>query len=122
MPVCAGRAGWQHSYRNPPCRDGRRVRSRGALAGNECRDRISIWEDGLDTKTILVSDDGPIRTITLNRPQRRNAMTPEMQMELISTFEETAQSGCRVVVLSGAGDAFCAGLDLSALEGAENET
>jgi methylglutaconyl-CoA hydratase len=76
----------------------------------------------LDTKTIVVTDDGPIRTITLNRPQRRNAMTPEMQMELIAAFEEAAQSSCRVVVLAGAGDAFCAGLDLSSLEGAKDET
>ncbi|HEY1768204.1 MAG TPA: enoyl-CoA hydratase-related protein [Terracidiphilus sp.] len=76
----------------------------------------------MDTKTILISDDGPIRTITLNRPQRRNAMTPEMQMELIAALEEAAQSSCRVVVLCGAGAAFCAGLDLSALQGAEGES
>ncbi|HZP05998.1 MAG TPA: enoyl-CoA hydratase-related protein [Terracidiphilus sp.] len=71
---------------------------------------------GLDYKTILVANDGPVRTITLNRPQRRNAMTPEMQTELLSAFEETAQSRCRVLVIAGAGEAFCAGLDLSALE------
>ena len=70
----------------------------------------------MDHKTILVADDGLVRTITLNRPQRRNAMTPEMQTELLSAFEETALSSCRVLVLAGAGDAFCAGLDLSALE------
>jgi methylglutaconyl-CoA hydratase len=79
-------------------------------------------EKRLDYRTILVSDNGPIRTITLNRPQRRNAMTPEMQMELISVFEETAVSECRVVVLSGAGEAFCSGLDLSVLEKLHGET
>jgi methylglutaconyl-CoA hydratase len=67
-------------------------------------------------QTILVSDSGPIRTITLNRPERRNAMTPEMQMELIAAFEATAASNLRVLVLTGAGDAFCSGLDLSALQ------
>jgi methylglutaconyl-CoA hydratase len=76
----------------------------------------------LDYTTILVADNGPIRSIVLNRPQRRNAMTPEMQMELIAAFEETAKSGCRVVVLSGAGDAFCSGLDLSVLQGMPGET
>jgi methylglutaconyl-CoA hydratase len=76
----------------------------------------------LDWKTILVANDGPIRTITLNRPERRNAMTPEMQMELISALEETSESGCRVLVLTGAGEAFCAGLDLSVLEGMKDET
>lgn len=70
----------------------------------------------LDFQTILVSDSGHIRTITLNRPDRRNAMTPEMQMELIAALEETAASDFRVLVLTGAGDAFCSGLDLSALK------
>lgn len=66
--------------------------------------------------TILVSDEGAIRTITLNRPERRNAMTPEMQTELIAAMDEAAASDCRVVVFAGAGEAFCAGLDLSALQ------
>ena len=66
--------------------------------------------------TILVADDGPVRTITLNRPARRNAMTPEMQLELIAAMEEAASSHCRVVVFAGAGEAFCSGLDLSALQ------
>ena len=66
--------------------------------------------------TILVADDDAIRTITLNRPDRRNAMTPEMQAELIAAMDEAASSNCRVVVFAGAGDAFCSGLDLSALK------
>jgi len=65
--------------------------------------------------TITVSDAGPIRTITLNRPARRNAMTPEMQMELAEAFEETASSSARVVLITGAGGAFCSGLDLAEL-------
>ena len=69
----------------------------------------------MDFKTILVSDSGPIRTITLNRPARRNAMTPEMQTELTEAFEDTASSPARVVVLTGAGGAFCSGLDLAVL-------
>ena len=71
----------------------------------------------MDYKTIVVTESGSVRTITLNRPERRNAMTPEMQMELIAALEEAAQSDCRVLVLAGAGEAFCAGLDLSALAG-----
>jgi methylglutaconyl-CoA hydratase len=66
--------------------------------------------------TILVADEADVRTVTLNRPERRNAMTPEMQVELIAAMEEAAVSNCRVVVFSGAGDAFCSGLDLSALQ------
>jgi len=66
--------------------------------------------------TILVTEEAGIRTITLNRPERRNAMTPEMQQELIAALEEAAAGTCRVVVLKGAGDAFCSGLDLSVLQ------
>jgi methylglutaconyl-CoA hydratase len=70
----------------------------------------------LNYTMIVVADNPPIRTITLNRPERRNAMTPEMQQELIAAFEDAAASACRVLVLAGAGEAFCAGLDLSALQ------
>lgn len=66
--------------------------------------------------TILVAENEGVRTITLNRPERRNAMTSEMQLELIAAMEETAVSGSRVVVFRGAGDAFCSGLDLAALQ------
>jgi methylglutaconyl-CoA hydratase len=70
----------------------------------------------LSYKTILVSDDPPIRTITLNRPERRNAMTKEMQMELISVMEGSVAKDCCGLILTGAGDAFCSGLDLSELQ------
>jgi methylglutaconyl-CoA hydratase len=66
---------------------------------------------------ILVAEEDGVRRITLNRPERRNAMTPEMQGELIAAMEEAAAGDCRVVVFAGAGEAFCAGLDLSALQG-----
>jgi methylglutaconyl-CoA hydratase len=66
--------------------------------------------------TILVADDAATRTITLNRPERRNAMTPAMQDELIAAMNDAAASGIRVLVLAGAGDAFCSGLDLSVLQ------
>lgn len=71
---------------------------------------------------ILIADEPPLRRITLHRPERRNAMTPEMQMELIAAFEDTAASNCRAMVLTGAGDAFCAGLDLAALQQRDGES
>jgi methylglutaconyl-CoA hydratase len=43
-------------------------------------------------------------------------MTPEMQLELIAALDEAATAACRVVVLTGAGDAFCSGLDLAVLQ------
>jgi methylglutaconyl-CoA hydratase len=67
-------------------------------------------------KTILVSEENGVKTIMLNRPARRNAMTPEMQEELIAALQKAANGHCRVVVLTAAGDAFCAGLDLVHLQ------
>jgi methylglutaconyl-CoA hydratase len=69
----------------------------------------------LNYTTILVTDKASIRTITLNRPERRNAMAPGMQVELIAAMEAAAADNCRVLVFAGAGDAFCSGLDLSVL-------
>jgi len=70
----------------------------------------------LSYQTILVAENEGIRTITLNRPERRNALTPEMQLELIAAMDEAAAGSTRVVVLRGEGEAFCSGLDLSALQ------
>lgn len=68
-------------------------------------------------ETISVSIEGAVRVITLNRPERRNAMTSVMQAELISAMEAAAESGdCGVLILTGAGEAFCAGLDLEQLK------
>ena len=67
-------------------------------------------------RTIRVGDEGLIRTIMLNRPERRNAMTPEMQEELIAAMEAAGAADCRVVVFAGAGEAFCSGLDLTVLQ------
>lgn len=72
-------------------------------------------------ETILVAEESGIRTITLNRPERRNAMTPKMQEELLTALAEAATGSCRVVVFAGAGAAFCAGLDLSSLQEMNNK-
>jgi len=79
-------------------------------------------EERLNYKTIEVADSATMRTITLNRPERRNAMTPDMQTELIFALGDSATSGCRVLVLTGAGEAFCSGLDLSALHSAKEKS
>jgi methylglutaconyl-CoA hydratase len=76
----------------------------------------------LSYETILVEENGWVRTITLNRSERRNAMTPAMQDELIAAFEDAATSACRVVVLEGAGESFCSGLDLSVLQTSREKT
>ena len=73
-------------------------------------------------KTILIDDSPPIRTITLNRPERRNAMTREMQTELIEALEQTAAGDFRVMILTGAGEGFCSGLDLSELQAMQSKS
>ena len=65
------------------------------------------------TQTSYEIDRG-IATITLHRPDRMNAFTPVMHDELITIFEEAdMDDAVRVVVVTGAGKAFCAGADLS---------
>ena len=65
--------------------------------------------------SILIEDVDEVRTVVLNRPERRNAMTPTMQSEILEAMESTQQSSVRVLVFRGAGQAFCAGLDLDVL-------
>lgn len=65
---------------------------------------------------VRVEDEGGVRTITLNRPEKRNALTPELLEELIAALAAAEAVGARVVVLAGEGEAFCAGLDLSVLK------
>ncbi|HVG27567.1 MAG TPA: enoyl-CoA hydratase-related protein [Acidobacteriaceae bacterium] len=67
--------------------------------------------------TVRIEDLGGIRTITLDRPERRNALTPELQDEVLGALLNAEGAGARVVVLAGAGEAFCAGLDLNVLQG-----
>jgi len=67
-----------------------------------------------DTETLLfdTTDDGVV-TITLNRPQKKNAANHVMWEDLLVTFRQLKHDGdVRVVVFTGAGDGFCSGADL----------
>ena len=55
---------------------------------------------------------GAVGTITLNRPESRNALTPEMIGELGKAVESCASPNVRAVLLTGAGGAFCAGANV----------
>ena len=62
---------------------------------------------------VEVTSSGPVTTVTLNRPEKRNALTIEMLRDLAEAFREVSREGKqRVVVLRGAGASFCTGLDL----------
>ncbi|GAA4542347.1 enoyl-CoA hydratase/isomerase family protein [Pseudonocardia xishanensis] len=77
-----------------------------------------------DDMAVMVSDrplEGVVR-ITLNRPDRLNTLTAEMVAELSAELTRLAgDRTCRVVVLTGAGRGFCAGLDLRGYTGADEE-
>jgi methylglutaconyl-CoA hydratase len=67
---------------------------------------------------ILTDRQGPVRILTLNRPAVRNALSAELRAALSDALRAAAEDqDTRAVVLTGAGDAFCAGLDLRELEG-----
>jgi enoyl-CoA hydratase/carnithine racemase len=64
--------------------------------------------------TILVRPEGAVTVITLNRPERLNALNRTMIAELHAVLDDAARDGrTRALVLTGAGRAFCAGADLS---------
>jgi methylglutaconyl-CoA hydratase len=60
--------------------------------------------------------DSRIATITLNRPEKRNALNSQMLSEIIEALDDIERSDALVVVLTGAGKAFCAGMDLDELK------
>jgi enoyl-CoA hydratase/carnithine racemase len=69
-------------------------------------------------KTLLVAIDAGIATVTLNRPERRNALGAQMTNELLYVLDDAAaDDAVRCTVLTGAGSAFCAGADLAQLSG-----
>lgn len=58
-----------------------------------------------------------IATVTLNRPDKRNALNGALVQELTTVFKDLSKPGaCKAIILTGAGDAFCAGADLAALK------
>lgn len=68
-----------------------------------------------ELETVLIDIEDHIATITLNRPDRMNAFTGQMMLDLIAAFDVTdADDEVRAVIVTGAGRAFCAGADLSA--------
>jgi 2-(1,2-epoxy-1,2-dihydrophenyl)acetyl-CoA isomerase len=63
---------------------------------------------------VLVSLDGGVLTVTLNRPDKLNAFVPDMHRELRVALERAKdEAGVRALLLTGAGRGFCAGQDLS---------
>ncbi len=70
----------------------------------------------MDYKTLHLAHDGNIATITLNRPEKRNAISYELIEELLTALDEVGNSSALVLILTGAGKAFCSGMDLEELK------
>jgi methylglutaconyl-CoA hydratase len=66
--------------------------------------------------TIQLVVDAGIATITLNRPDKRNAISYELIDELLAALDEVAKSPSLVLILAGSGKAFCSGMDLENLK------
>jgi enoyl-CoA hydratase/carnithine racemase len=70
---------------------------------------------------LLIEMDQAVATVTINRPDRLNAMTPALQKRLLAKLSALDRSpDVRAIVLTGAARAFCAGADLSILDGVED--
>jgi 2-(1,2-epoxy-1,2-dihydrophenyl)acetyl-CoA isomerase len=72
--------------------------------------------------TILIEDNGPVRTITLNRPEVRNAIDIPLRLDLAAALADADRdAGVRAIVLTGAGPMFCSGGDIATMQRATEE-
>lgn len=72
--------------------------------------------------TLTITYEDRVAVITLNRPEKRNAVSFELLGELMAALDEIERSKALVVIITGAGKAFCAGLDLEELKGLLGKT
>ncbi len=70
----------------------------------------------MNFQTLQLAYNAGIATITLNRPEKRNAISYELIQDLLAAFAEVKDSSALVMILTGAGKAFCSGMDLENLK------
>jgi enoyl-CoA hydratase/carnithine racemase len=72
----------------------------------------------MNFENLLIAQEGPVTVVTLNRPQRRNALSLALMLELIECLTEIGRSrDTRAVILAAAGKVFCSGHDLAEMTG-----
>jgi len=81
---------------------------------NDARTPISGLR--MNYKTLQLAFDSAVATITLNRPDKRNAISYALIDDLIRALQEVTNSPARILILTGAGKAFCSGMDLDNLK------
>ena len=75
------------------------------------------------TSHLDVEQDGYVAILTLNRPEAKNAFSPEMLVGLADAWDEIdSNPEIRVAILTGAGGTFCAGADLKAMNDSQNQS
>ncbi|HUA00699.1 MAG TPA: enoyl-CoA hydratase-related protein [Candidatus Aquilonibacter sp.] len=73
-------------------------------------------------QTLTFQCDDKVATIALTVPEKRNAISAQMIADLLGALDQAEESAARVVILTGAGKAFCAGMDLVELQQAARQT
>lgn len=72
--------------------------------------------------TLTLDYDGPLAVITLNRPEKRNAISYELIEDVLCALDEVAISTAQILILTGSGKAFCSGMDLDNLRSITGRT
>src|SRR5262249_19212905 len=65
--------------------------------------------------TLLLEHEGPVARITFNHPENRNAISAKMICDILTALDDLEKTRARVVIITGAGSALCAGMDLEML-------
>jgi len=76
----------------------------------------------MNFETLILGIEDRLAVITLNRPEKRNAINFQLVDDLVSALDEIERSAAQVVILTGAGKAFCAGMDLDELKSLTGKT
>ncbi|HEX8765522.1 MAG TPA: enoyl-CoA hydratase-related protein, partial [Candidatus Acidoferrum sp.] len=76
----------------------------------------------MNFETLQFETTGQLSTITLNRPEKRNAISIHMIAELQAALDAIEKTHTRVVILTASGKAFCAGIDLDYLQAIGRQT
>lgn len=72
--------------------------------------------------TVILQTEGELAILTLNRSEKRNALSPELIADILEALDTIEHGPSRVAILTGAGQAFCAGMDLAALRKLADQT
>jgi methylglutaconyl-CoA hydratase len=76
----------------------------------------------MNYETLFVESTDQVATITFNRPDKRNAISTQMIAELLAVLDALEKTHTRIVILTGSGKAFCAGIDLDLLRNIANQS